>query len=421
MSGGISLGAAIALLGVLLCGTTGAFAGGYFLPHQTARGVALSNALTAGVDDPSAVYYNPAALSEVKDNQLLLTGSYINIINSVENSGHKTSNHHPHNVTGSFFGNYRLPAGDITLGLGVYTPFGLVTSYARGFTRFAARETELKTYYLTPAVSWNPSKFFSVGGGVSFVHASAVLSRSLCFVSVPGGCGAEEKLRIADSANAYSYNAGVLIKPTDAVKIGFSYRGRADLHFDNAKTKVNGAFGPAKAKANVRPIPLPPVIDAGLFWQINPLWGAEFVYEFQQWSEFNATKASFSQPLPPGFSTFTLPRNWKNTSTVRFGSFYRVIPEWELRGGLTLEESPMPNRTLTPSIPGADLLTLNAGFGYKWEKAFMDFGYQAVFYKTRKVRNSELEGAGAHFLGAPGKDKHATFNNFVSLSLGYRF
>jgi long-chain fatty acid transport protein len=421
MTVGTSLGAAIVLLGVLLCGTTGAFAGGYFLPHQTARGVALSNALTAGVDDPSAVYYNPAALSEVKDNQLLLTGSYINIINSVENSGHKTSNHHPHNVTGSFFGNYRFPAGDITLGLGVYTPFGLVTSYARGFTRFAARETEFKTYYLTPAVSWNPSKFFSVGGGVSFVHASAVLSRSLCFVSVPGGCGAEEKLRIADSANAYSYNAGVLIKPTDAVKIGFSYRGRADLHFDNAKTKVNGAFGPAKAKANVRPIPLPPVIDAGLFWQINPLWGAEFVYEFQQWSEFNATKASFSQPLPPGFSTFTLPRNWKNTSTVRFGSFYRVIPEWELRGGLTLEESPMPNRTLTPSIPGADLLTLNAGFGYKWEKAFMDFGYQAVFYKTRKVRNSELEGAGAHFLGAPGKDKHATFNNFVSLSLGYRF
>ncbi len=421
MTGEIRSGSAIVLLGVLLCGTPGAFAGGYLLPHQTARGVALSSALTAGVDDASAVYYNPAALSEVKENQLLLTGSYINVISSVENSGHKTSNHHPHNVTGSFFGNYRLPAGDITLGLGVYTPFGLVTSYSGGFTRFAARDTQLKTLYVTPALAWNPSKFFSVGAGVSFVHSSALLSRSLCFASVPGGCGAEEKLRIADTANAYSYNAGILIKPVETVKFGFSYRGRADLHFDNADTKVNGVFGTAHAKANVRPIPLPPVIDAGLFWQIDPLWGAEFAYEFQQWSEFNATRASFSQPLPPGFSTFTLPRNWKNTNTVRFGGFYRALPEWEFRGGFAFSESPIPNRTLNPSIPGADTLTLNAGFGYKWEKAFMDFGYQAVFYKTRKVRNSELEGAAAPFLGAPGKDKHATFNNFVSLSLGYRF
>lgn len=412
---------AVCLLCPAIFGTTAALAGGYFLPHQTARGVALSNALTAGVNDPSAVYYNPAALSEVEGNQLLLTGSYINVINSVENSGHETSNRRAHNFTGSFFGNYHIPRSALTLGIGLYTPFGLMTSYAPGFTRFAARETELKTYYLTPAVSWNPSKFFSVGGGVSFIHATAVLSRSLCFVSVPGGCGAEEKLRIADSANAYSYNAGVLMKPTDAVKIGFSYRGRADLHFDNAKTKVKGVFGPAKAKANVRPIPLPPVIDAGIFWQFTPSWGAEFVYEYQRWSEFNDIKASFSPALPPGISSFVLPRKWKNTNTLRLGSFYRLTKDWELRGGIGLEESPIPNKTLNPAIPGADLLTLNAGVGYKWEKIFIDLGYQAVFYKTRKVTNSELEGAAAPFLGAPGKDKYVTFNNFVSLSLGYRF
>jgi long-subunit fatty acid transport protein len=77
-------------------------------------------------------------------------------------------------------------------------------------------------------------------------------------------------------------------------------------------------------------------------------------------------------------------------------------------------------------------VTLNAGIGYKWEKFSIDLGYQAVFYKTRKVRNSELEGTpatGIPFLGAcgsaappcPAKDKYETFNNFVSLSLGYRF
>ena len=60
------------------------------LPYQTARGLALSNALTAGVDDPSAVFYNPAGLGEVNGNQLSINGSYLNPQNSIENSGRKS-------------------------------------------------------------------------------------------------------------------------------------------------------------------------------------------------------------------------------------------------------------------------------------------------------------------------------------------
>src|SRR5712692_7673663 len=183
------------------------FSGGFYIPHQTARGVGLSNALTAGVDDPSAVYYNPAALGEVEGNQLLLTGTYINIINSVENSGRKADNLNENHFTGSLFGNYHIPGTDVNLGLGAYTPFGLATSYGGGFTRFGARETQLKTLYLTPAASWSPFKFLSVGGGFSFIHSSAVLSRSLCFDPTLLGCTSslvfpkETKVRITASDN----------------------------------------------------------------------------------------------------------------------------------------------------------------------------------------------------------------------------
>jgi hypothetical protein len=48
----------------------------------------------------------------------------------------------------------------------------------------------------------------------------------------------------------------------------------------------------------------------------------------------------------------------------------------------------------------------------------------AVFYKTRKITNNELEGipaTGIPYNGAPGKDKYETFNNFLSLSASYRF
>src|SRR5262245_30450744 len=350
-----------------------AFAGGYIIPHQTARGLGLSNAMTAGVNDASAVYYNPAALSEVQGDNLLMSGTYVNLQNSVENSGRKSTNKHDDNFLASFFANYRIPNSDFTLGIGTYAPFGLATEYDKdAFTRFAAIDTELKTIYVTSALSWNPSSYFSVGAGLSFVHASGVFSRALCLDPI-SGCtqplGLEGRVRVTDTADAFAYNLGLLVKPTDSLKFGFTYRSRVDLRFDNAEAKFRGAFSTPTVRAYVRPVRLPPVINSGVFWQIAPSWGVEFVYEYTRWSEFKSLSATFS-PIPvflplgapvPGFSS---PQEWKNTSTLRLGSFYRFDDRWEIRGGIGLEGTPIPNRTLSPAIPGADLFTLNTGVGY---------------------------------------------------------
>jgi long-chain fatty acid transport protein len=411
-----------------------ALAGGYMIPHQTARGLGLSNAMTGGVNDPSAVYYNPAALSEVNGNHLLASGTYVNVVNSVENGGRKSRNKHDDNFLASFFGNYHIPGTDFTLGIGTYAPFGLATTYGKDeFTRFAAIQTELKTLYVTPALSWNPTNYLSLGAGLSFVHASGTFSRALCldpisFCTQP--LGLEGTVRLTDTADAFAYNIGLLVKPIETLKFGFSYRSRVDLRFDSATAKFGGAFLNPTVKADVSAIPLPPVINAGLFWQITPSWGAEFVYEYTRWSEFTNFTTTFSPipiflPLGAPIPGFQLPQDWKNTSTLRFGSYYALNDNWELRGGIAVEETPIPSKTLNPAIPGADLLTLNAGIGYKWDKVSLDLAYMAVFYKTRRVTNNELEGLPAtaplFYAGAPGRDKYETFNNFVTVSIGYRF
>ena len=409
------------------------FAAGFAIPHQTARGLGLSNAMTAGVNDPSAVYYNPAALGEISGNGLLASATYVGLYNSVENSGRDSVNKHDDNILASLFSNYHVPGSDFTVGIGTYAPFGLATTYERDFTRFAAERTELKTIYVTPAISWHPSKFFAVGAGASYVHSSGLFSRGLCLdplTACTSPIGLEGRVRITDTANAFAYNLGVLIKPTNNIKFGFSYRSRVDLRFDNADVKLGGAFSITNTKAEISPIALPPVINAGLFWEINPAWGAELVYEYTRWSEFKNFTAAFLPtptfvPLGLPVSGFSLPQRWNNTNTVRLGSYYKITENWEARGGIAIEESAIPNQTLNPAIPDADKLTLNAGLGYVWNKFSVDFGYMAVFYKTRKITNNELEGLPATaplgFAGAPGKDKYSTFANFVSLSLGYRF
>src|SRR3990170_5497939 len=103
--------------------------GGYALPYQSAKAVGLGNAVTAGVDDPSAVYSNPAALSEIEGNQILGGVQYINVVSGVKNSGRNSRNKHDDNFIPTLFANYHVPSTDVTLGLGLDTPFGLATSY----------------------------------------------------------------------------------------------------------------------------------------------------------------------------------------------------------------------------------------------------------------------------------------------------
>jgi long-chain fatty acid transport protein len=409
-----------------------AAAGGFAIAEQTARGVGSANAITAGVEDPSASYINPAALPEISGNQLMAGLNYINTVSSVENSGRKSRNGHDDDFLPNLFGNYHIPGTNLTLGIGSYSPFGLITNYKDdSFTRFAAISTELKTIYVTPAVAWHPFPYLSIGGGMSFVHSSATLSRALFFGAVGVG---EGRIRITDTDDAYGYNFGLLIKPHDQIKIGLTYRSRVRLKFDNADVKFTDALftggGFTTAKANGINVPIPPVINAGIQWQVNPNWSIEVDYNFTRWSEFKDLRANFSPSLPAlggaaPITGFLIEQDWKDSSSIRLGTVYKVNKNLELRTGFSLDQTPIPNRTLSPAIPGANILTLNGGFGYAWDNFNVDMGYMAVFYEHRRVTNNALETgndpSALPFPGVPGPDKYRTFHNFVSLNVRYRF
>ncbi len=408
-----------------------ALGGGYAIPHQTAKAVGLSNAVTAGVTDPSAVYYNPAALTEVKGNQILGGLNYINVISSVENGGTKSRNRRDDNTIPTFFANFHIPESDFTLGFGTHSPFGLATTYDKdAFTRYAINEAKLKTFYLTWAAAWSPSDLFSVGAGVSFVRGKVALSRAI-FLNT--GLGQPDgRARLTHSDNAFAYNVGLLLKhPSYPLNFGFTFRSRTYLDLDGGNVDFvdfDGTF--FNTKINRGSLVLPAVISAGINWQITHQWSLEFVYDWTKWNDLETLKVIFDAPLPAlggapaaAIGGLSVSSNWKNTSTLRLGSLFHLNDTWELLGGIGLDETPIPSNTLGPLIPGADILTLNGGASYSWKKLKITAGYMAVFYKTRRVQNDILE-AEATLLTqpfTPGRDKYETFNNFVSFNLSYRF
>ncbi len=415
----------------LLWSSNGIFAGGYAIPHQTAKAIGLSNAVTAGVDDPSAVYVNPAALTEVEGNQVLGGITYINTVSSVSNSGRRSVNKHDDSFLPTFFANYHVPETDFTLGFGSYSPFGLATSYGEDtITRFAAIRSELKPFYLNWAAAWRASDLVSIGAGASFVRGSATLTRAIFLdalgIGIPDG-----RARITGTDQTFAYNLGLLVKPQDSVKVGLTFRGRAYLDFEGADVKFADFNGtPTRTKvARGASLVLPAVLSAGIHCQASPRWSLEFVYDWTKWDDFESLKITFDAPLPAlggavPISGMFVNAKWKNTSTLRLGTLLHLNESWDLMAGIAVDETPIPSKTLNPIIPGADILTVNGGASYTWRKLQLTVGYMAVFYKTRNVQNSVLEASAPPPLTppfTPGRDKYETFHNFVSLNIRYRF
>src|SRR5438067_5899813 len=140
------------------------FAGGYAVPPQTAKAESMGGAATAGVDDPSAVYVNPAALTQINGNQIISGLTYVNTISSVKNSGATSRNLHDDDFLPNLFANYHVDNSNVSFGIGSYAPFGLAVSYKPdSFTRYAATRTELKTIFVTPAIAWQPFSSLSIG------------------------------------------------------------------------------------------------------------------------------------------------------------------------------------------------------------------------------------------------------------------
>ena len=427
----------ITLASLLLTGGE-VFAGGYAIPQQTAKAVGLSNAVTAGVNDPSAVYYNPAALTEVPGNQILGTISYINIQNNVQNSGSKSINEQAHNFIPTFFGNFHIPESKFTIGFGVYTPFGLSVDYDKdAFTRYAINEGQLSPYNINWAVGWRPLDIVSIGAGVSYVGASTKLSRAIYLDSVlgmPGPALSDASAEIDGRTETATFNLGLLLKhPNIPLKFGITYRGRTFLNLkgSNVKFQDAAAAGGAQSftKVSSGSIVLPMVVSAGVNWQINPKWSLEFVYDWTKWNDVQRLQITFDDPLLAAGGAVPIPSlsvsaNWKNTSTLRLGTLYHLNKSWDLMAGLLLEETPIPSETLGPLIPGADLLSITGGASYSWRDLKLTLSYMAVFYENRTVQNDILEAEAPPILTqpfTPGSDKYETFNNFVSLSLGYKF
>jgi long-chain fatty acid transport protein len=383
-----------------------AFAAGTALDVQSGRGTGMAAATTAMIDDSSAIFYNPAGIAQGKTFDAQAGINFIVPSFSYKSpAGEKTTL--PFSVVTPFTAYVSGGVTDnLSLGVGVFTPFGLKLTWPDGWAgRHQITEASLRTFYINPTVAYKLGPL-RIGAGFQLVRATVELKRDIRFgeqegsVDLGGGTwGAGGNVGIQLEAIKQYLSFGVHYR--SAVKLNFD---DGSAHFSNVPRGLQGAIHDQAVTTSVIQ---PDSLAMGVATHPVPKLVIDFDAVWIGWGKFKSIDLNFPNDASGSLNT-TQPKNWNNTVNFHIGAEGELSDNWLLRGGVLVDPSPSPADTLTPDIPDATRVNLALGGTWRHDSGVhIDAGYQFIIL-TGKTSTAPV---------FPGD--YGGLVNILGLSIGY--
>lgn len=393
---------------------------------QGAAASGMGNAFAAQADNPSALHYNPAGMTQLRGIQVMGGLSLVGGTTDFRSpTGITATGDHDGTVAWPGPGHGYITAnlqdlglssfGNVTVGIGITTPFGSVMrwpddSQLRTLTTFTA----LPLFDIKPTFAYQVTRDFSIGAGADIYTFASFFGEGhaeLQKISPLSG----SKIEFNGKGTAPGFNLSALytaLRNGDGqpiANLAVVYRSQATLHLDGALL-ANGV----KVQDATTTLVLPQVITGGIaLWPVRNSereWKIELNVDYVGWKSVR----SLDIRRTDGTVIDPQPQNWKSTYAILVGTEYRWLqlerfPGWEIsvRGGYTNQQTQVPDVTFNPGVPSADLHVISSGIGLicrengsflglipcgslgvgplKPKQIGVDIFYQAFIYEPRTI------------------------------------
>ncbi len=410
------------MLALLVGLTTAAFAGGFSFTEHGAAASGKANAFAGEANDPSAIFYNPAGITQLPGTQFMIGTSIVKLDSTFRSSttGENTHLEDQFPIIPHFYITHRFGKWDerLSVGLGVYTPFGIVIDWPDNWQgRFDTTNARLRVTVYNPTVAYQVTPGLSVAAGIRIADAGAEFEQKFNI-----GTG-ESKVRAHDlDADPVGWNVGLLYHLKEiSTSVGLQFRSELQAKF-NGDADFSGpaavTFGPnARFHSSIK---FPPQLILGVSTKAIPRWTINADIEWEGWKTVGSIPKSFDGTAS-NLNQRGL-RNWKNSYVFRLGAEYAATDRLALRGGFFYDQTPIPDNTFDPTIPNADLYALTGGAGYRWGATSVDIAYLYGFYEKRATDASSIDPTITGGTGGPQVfGSFSTTAQVLVLSVTYRF
>ncbi|MEN8197745.1 MAG: outer membrane protein transport protein [Pseudomonadota bacterium] len=369
---------------LLFLAPAGANAGGFALKEQStaAQGNSFAGA-TAGAEDVTYMFFNPAGLTRHADHQaalilngIIVQGETANADAGVAVGGEPTS--------GDAAVDALVPAAyamwsvspDLKLGIGINAPFGLKTEYSQTWAgRYHAVESDMKTININPAIAYRINDVFSVGAGLQIQKIDITLS-NMVNPDMVNFSGPDFLAEVTGDDWGFGATLGLLAELSDDTRLGLGYRSQVKHTIEGDFTIGGGLVSDASADFTA-----PDMATAGIYHDINSQWAVMGELAWTRWSSFDELRIMSSGGL-----ISRTPEDWEDVWFVALGATWKPVANWTLRAGAGYDQSPIPDNRRTPRITDEDRILLSLGAQFRpTQNVTIDAAYSHFFMKDGSI------------------------------------
>ncbi len=377
-----------------------------------ARAMGLGGAFTAIADDPSAIYWNGAGLTQFGGTNFIIGGTIIAPSSSFRGVSPQTTEYktddkafYPPNI----FASHRIN-NDFAVGLGFTVPFGLGTQWADDWVgKYLALKTELMVFTISPVAAYQITEELSVSAAFVYSFANVEITRKVSQAPFEGDAFVQLK---GDDNSAFGYNLGLMYKPIESLSFGVSFHSQIKYDFKGTATSTSETQQLADQLPNgdiSAKLTTPANLTFGVAYDVLPDLKFSADFQWVGWSSYDTLKIDFDNPA---YTDLASPRLYDDSYIIRFGTQYRVSSQFELLAGIYFDKIPVKPEYLNPSLPDANRIGLSIGFKYN---IFNNFGISASYLHIGASQVT-VENSTEYFNGT-----YNSYANLAALSLSYGF
>jgi long-chain fatty acid transport protein len=394
-----------------------AYPAGFLVYNQDAASAGMANAFTAIADNPSAVFYNPAGINQLEGTQIRSGFQLVVPDTSFRGSASDEGTDMHDGISTLLTGYITHKVNDkISIGGGLFTPFGLVTEWpSRWEGDYVSTYSDLRSFFINPVVSVKVHPRLSLAAGIDYVYSDFKIRRSIGFKQLTGipldlSLG---KITLDGCDESWGYNFGLLFHFKDNWSAGVSYRSKVNLEFDgHAHYRMSPLLRPLFRPTDISPrIELPQIVSSQIAAQFMRKWTVATGIMWTGWSSFDELTPKFRNDFLIPSKMKSSPQDWNDAMTFHCGVQYQLNQAWILRGGYIYDQTPVPERTLGPLVPDADGHLYSLGAGYTKSNITVDVASMVLVFRDRHTRRN--------IDGLNGKYTSTTVTFLASLT--YRF
>ncbi len=376
---------------------------GIALPDQDAFATARGNAFVATANDPAAIFYNPAGITQL-DGLNTSIGAYGIVYGSTyKGDGTSVNGKTQLAVLPQVFTTLSIPKIHVTLGLGTYSPYGLRNEWPSSAPFIGAGETGQINYYtVNPVVAYKICSTLSIAAGPTLNYSEVDLKE---YPTIPVGPG--EFLSFVNHFRGrdvdVGYNVGLLWHPLEQHSVGVTYKSATAMHYEGHAT-VPPTSSSISAQAEFH---FPQTVDFGYSFRPTDKWNVE---ADAVWSDWSTLKTVTVNPLGPAGDD--LPFNWKSSWMLDFGITRYLGEGWRLSGGYMYSMNTVPSANFNPLVPDSDRHIFSVGVGKSYKQFSWDAAYQLAWGPPRTVSGDGFP---------PADGRYEFLSNALTINFGFHF